>query len=150
MAKRISKREFVAWRAEGRCEYCRSPAAFAHQSFSLEHIRPRSRQGKRTVGNLALSCQGCNNHKYTRTKARDPVSEEIVVLFHPRRHRWAEHFVWTEDATQILGLTRIGRATVEALQLNRVALVNLRRVLVEAGEHPPQDFIACIALFIQR
>jgi hypothetical protein len=41
--------------------------------------------------------------------------------------------------SQILGLTAIGRATVEALQLNRAALVNLRRVLVKAGEHPPQD-----------
>jgi HNH endonuclease len=140
MAKRkISLREFVAQRAGGCCEYCRSPAAFAHQSFSLEHIRPRSRKGKRTVGNLAFSCQGCNNHKYNRTKAPDPVSGANVPLFHPRRHRWVDHFVWSDDATHILGLTRIGRATVEALQLNREALVNLRRVLVEAGEHPPQD-----------
>ncbi len=134
-----SEREYVFRRAQGRCEFCRSPAAFAHQSFSLEHIRPRSRQGKESPANLALSCQGCNNHKYNRTKARDPVSNEEVRLFHPRRDRWAFHLAWTDDATQILGLTAIGRATVEALQLNRVALVNLRRVLVEAGEHPPSE-----------
>ncbi len=140
MAKRkISLREFVSERAEGRCEYCRSPAAFAHQSFSLEHIRPRSRKGKRSPTNLALSCQGCNNHKYNRTKAADPVSGAGVSLFHPRRHSWGDHFAWSEDATQILGLTPLGRATVEALQLNREALVNLRRVLVQAGEHPPHD-----------
>ncbi len=140
MARRkISLREFVARRAGGRCEYCRSPAAFAHQSFSLEHIRPRSRKGKRSLANLALSCQGCNNHKYNRTKTRDPVSGANVPLFHPRRHRWADHFAWSDDATQIMGLTRIGRATVEALQLNREALVNLRRILVEAGEHPPEN-----------
>jgi hypothetical protein len=140
MAKRkLTLKELVAQRAQRRCEYCRSPAAFAHQSFSLEHIRPRSRKGKHSLGNLAFSCQGCNNHKYNRTKARDPVSGEITLLFHPRRHRWGDHFAWTDDATQILGLTRIGRATVEALQLNRDALVNLRRVLVDAGEHPPQD-----------
>ncbi len=138
MAKRkTSLREFVAQRAGWRCEYCRSPAAFAHQSFSLEHIRPRSRKGKRTARNLALSCQGCNNHKYNRTEALDPVSGVSVPLFQPRRHRWADHFAWSDDATSILGLTRIGRATAEALQLNREALVNLRRVLVEAGEHPP-------------
>lgn len=35
--------------------------------------------------------------------------------------------------------TLIGRATVDALCLNRQALVNLRRVLVAAGEHPPQE-----------
>src|SRR5262249_15575466 len=126
-------------RAQGRCEYCRSPADFAHQSFSLEHIRPRSRGGKRSLDNLALSCQGCNNHKYNRMKARDPVSGANVPLFHPRKQPWSDHFAWSDDAIQVLGLTRIGRATVEALQLNREALVNLRRVLVQAGEHPSDD-----------
>jgi hypothetical protein len=86
-----------------------------------------------------LSCQGCNNHKYNRTRAPDPVSDQSVPLFHPRRQRWADHFAWSNDSTQILGLTPTGRATVEALQLNRPALVNLRRVLVEACEHPPED-----------
>ena len=140
MAKsKRAMREFVFRRAQGRCEFCRSPAAFAHQSFSLEHIRPRSRKGKELLGNLALSCQGCNNYKYNQTKARDPVSNVEVRLFNPRRDRWATHFAWTDDATQILGLTAIGRATVEALKLNRQALINLRRVLVKAGEHPPHD-----------
>ena len=129
----------MARRARRRCEYCRSPAAFAHQSFSLEHIRPRSRKGKRSSGNLAWSCQGCNNHKYNRIKARDPVSGRHVLLFHPRRQRWSDHFAWSDNGTLILGLTRIGRATVEALQLNRIALVNLRRVLVAAREHPPGE-----------
>jgi hypothetical protein len=140
MAKRkFSLREIVARRARWRCEYCRSPAAFAHQAFSLEHIRPRSRRGRRSSANLALSCQGCNNHKYNRTKARDPITAELVVLFHPRRHNWREHFAWTEDGTQVLGLTPNGRATVDALRLNREALVNLRSVLVEVGLHPPID-----------
>jgi hypothetical protein len=140
MAKRkVRLRDLVFRRAEGRCEYCRSPAMFAHQSFSIEHIKPRSRKGQRSLQNLALSCQGCNNHKYDRTKSRDPISGKTVVLFHPRRHRWSEQFAWTHDGTQILGLTPIGRATVEALQLNREALVNLRRVLVQANEHPPID-----------
>lgn len=140
MAKRTTPfRDFVVQRAQGRCEYCRSPAAFAHQRFSLEHILPRSLKGKRTRRNTALSCQGCNNHKYNRTKAIDPVSMEIVPLYHPRRHRWQDHFAWSNDATLILGLTPIGRATVEALQLNREPLVNLRRVLVRAGEHPPEE-----------
>ena|SRR5947208_1662019 len=136
---RARLRRLVAERAGWRCEYCRSPAAFAHQSFSLEHIRPRSRQGLWSPGNLALSCQGCNNHKYNRTRARDPVSGRVVPLFHPRRHRWQDHFAWSADFTQVLGLTPTGRATVEALQLNREALVNLRRVLTVVGEHPPPD-----------
>lgn len=138
---RLSKtiREFVVRRARSRCEYCQSPAAFAHQSFSIEHIRPRSRQGKDSPTNLALSCQGCNNHKYARTRFRDPVSRKQVRLFHPRRDTWSDHFAWTDEGTLILGLTTVGRAMVEAMQLNREALVNLRRVLVDAGEHPPEE-----------
>src|SRR5207253_4913924 len=96
MAKRkASLRELIAKRAQERCEYCRSPAASAHQSFSLEHIRPRSRKGRDSLRNCALACQGCNNHKYDRMKARDPISLQMTVLFHPRRHRWRDHFVWT-------------------------------------------------------
>src|SRR5438105_14589683 len=107
-------RDLVVRRAHARCEYCRSPATFAHQSFSIEHIRPRSQQGKDSPGNLALSCQGCNNHKYDRLRFRDPVSKKDVRLFNTRRDRWADHFAWTDDGTLILGLTAIGRTTVEA------------------------------------
>ncbi len=109
------------------------------QPFSAEHIEPRSRGGKTTLANLAWACQGCNNHKYNKSSARDPVTGELVRLFHPPQHRWAAHFAWNEDATLILGLSPSGRATVEALVLNRSGLVNLRRILFAVQEHPPQD-----------
>ena len=89
------------------------------------------------MDNLAFACQGCNNRKYTNTEAMDPVSQAIVSLYHPRQHYWNDHFAWSDDYALILGLTPIGRATVEKLQLNRAGLVNLRRILFEAGEHPP-------------
>ena len=38
----------------------------------------------------------------------------------------------------IVGQTPIGRATVEALKLNRQELINLRQLLIGAGEHPPE------------
>jgi 5-methylcytosine-specific restriction endonuclease McrA len=57
-------RQQVIERARGCCEYCRSQAAYASQSFSVEHIVPRARGGTTSVDNLALACQGCNNHKY--------------------------------------------------------------------------------------
>jgi HNH endonuclease len=130
-------RRQVARDANGCCEYCKSQECFAMQTFSLDHIIPRSRRGETIEGNLAWVCQGCNNHKYNKASTRDPLSGEIVGLFHPRQQRWTEHFAWNEDATLILGLSRVGRATVEALQLNRVGLVNLRRILSAVGEHPP-------------
>jgi hypothetical protein len=133
------ERRAIEERARGCCEYCRSQLRFAMQPFSAEHIEPRSREGETGLDNLALSCQGCNNHKYTKTEGLDPVSGERVPLFHPRRQRWADHFRWSDDCTLVLGLTPTGRATVETLHLNRPGLVNLRRVLFLAGEHPPPE-----------
>ena len=126
-------------RAQGCCEYCRSQARFATQPFSVEHSKPRSQGGKTTLDNLALACQGCNNHKYTKTEGRDPVSGDIVPLYHPRQQRWYDHFTWNDDFTLIIGLTPTGRATVEALQLNREGIINLRRILYAMGEHPPAE-----------
>jgi hypothetical protein len=139
--KRVTtqQKRAVVKRAQGCCEYCRSQARFAIQPFSVEHIVPRSQGGKITLDNLALACQGCNNHKYNKTEGRDPVSSDVVALYHPRKQRWSDHFAWNEDFTLIIGLTATGRATIEALHLNREGVVNLRRILYTMGEHPPAD-----------
>jgi len=133
------QKQAVLERARGCCEYCKSQARFATQPFSIEHIIPRHSGGETTLDNLALACQGCNNHKYTKTEARDPVSDKVVPLYHPRQQRWHEHFAWNDDFTLVIGLTPTGRATSKALQLNREELVSLRRVLYAMGEHPPAE-----------
>ena len=138
MISRSAKRVVVE-RARGCCEYCRSQLRFATESFSMEHISPRSHEGSDDLDNLALSCLGCNSRKYTKTQGPDPICGEVVALFHPRQQRWGAHFAWSEDCTLIIGLTATGRATIETLQLNRESLVNLRRVLYAVGEHPPFD-----------
>lgn len=139
MAERVSPatRRLVERRAGHRCEYCQTPARFVPETLSVEHVIPRSRLGSDSPGNLALACQGCNNHKYVRVEAEDPVGGEIVPLFHPRRDRWPTHFAWSQDGIEMLGLTPTGRATVEALKLNRPGLMELRRLLVLAKLHPP-------------
>ncbi|EDX74487.1 HNH endonuclease domain protein [Coleofasciculus chthonoplastes PCC 7420] len=133
------QKEAIARRADGCCEYCRSQARFSPDPFSIEHITPRSKGGTDENDNLALACQGCNNRKYTHIEARDPVSGNLVSLYHPRRQRWADQFSWNEDFTIVIGLTPTGRPTVERLQLNREGVVNLRRVLRTIGQHPPID-----------
>lgn len=80
---------------------------------------------------------GCNDRKYTAVDAIDPVTGEIAKLFNPRLDRWADHFSWTSDFTQIVGHSTIGRATVAKLKLNRPELVKLRRILRAAGELSP-------------
>lgn len=129
-------RRLVRTRAQGRCEYCRTPEAYAPQAFSVEHILPLSKHGTSTADNLALSCQGCNNHKFTRTRAVDPVTELMVSLFHPRRQAWNDHFAWLPDARRLLGISPTGRATVSMLRLNRPGLMGLREALIALGVHP--------------
>jgi len=131
-------RQQVTERAGGGCEYCRSQAKYATQSFSVEHIVARIKGGTTTLDNLALACQGCNNHKYDKTEAYDPARGQLAPLYHPRHDSWDEHFAWSDDFTLLIGLTPTGRATVGALLLNRDGVVNLRRLLYLNGEHPPK------------
>lgn len=133
------QRRAVVERAQGCCEYCQSQARFSTQAFSVEHIVPRIKGGITSLDNLALACQGCNNHKYNRTEGYDPVSRKSAPLYHPRKQLWQEHFAWSHTCTLIVGLTPTGRATVETLRLNREGLVNLRKVLYGVGEHPPRN-----------
>ena len=139
--KRVTAKQkrTVAKRAHSCCEYCRSQAHFATQSFSVEHIIPRSHGGETKLDNLALSCEGCNSHKHAKIEGWDVATGEMVPLYHPRRQIWRHHFRWNDDFTLIVGLTPTGRATVKALQLNREGLVNLRQVLYEVGQHPPAE-----------
>lgn len=134
---RAAVRRQVADRARGCCEYCFTQRRFSSDPFSVEHILPRSRAGKTEPGNLALACQGCNNHKYRHVTGMDPVTGAEVALYHPRTDTWSEHFAWADADTVIVGLTARGRATVLRLRLNRPEIVALRRILAAAGLHPP-------------
>jgi hypothetical protein len=111
--------------------------AYATQAFDVDHIIPISRDGSSVADNLAYACSGCNRHKYDRLTACDPLDGSEVALFHPRQMSWQDHFGWNEDYTLLIGLTPIGRATIDALQLNRDGVVNLRRLLRIVGKHPP-------------
>ncbi len=134
----VEQRRAVRQRATDICEYCQSQEDFATESFSVEHITPAALGGETELENLALACQGCNSHKYTKTTASDPATDKVVSLFHPRRQQWADHFRWREDFLEIIGITATGRATVVALKLNRPRLINLRRAVYALGEHPPR------------
>lgn len=129
----------VASRARDCCEYCHSQARVATTAFSIEHILPKARGGTDDFDNLALACQGCNNHKYDKIEGRDPISGAWAPLYHPRRDLWRTHFTWSSDFTLMLGLTPTGRATIAALRLNRAGVVALRTILFAVGEHPLRD-----------
>ena len=132
-------KQAVSTRAKNYCEYCRSPERFATESFTVDHIKPRQAGGETTLDNLAWSCFGCNAHKHTKTDDIDPEVGEKVALFNPRQQVWTEHFAWSDDLTEVIGKTPCGRATINALHLNRMGVVNLRRLLVMVGLHPPLE-----------
>jgi 5-methylcytosine-specific restriction endonuclease McrA len=137
-SKRVTpaQRRAVLARAQGRCEYCHTPESFVPGSFAIEHVVPRSKGGNTRLDNLALSCPACNGHKYNKVEGLDPLQHTVVHLFNPRKQRWEEHFVWSDDFTLIIGLTPTGRVTVETLHMNQPKMVNLRRLLVRTGLHP--------------
>lgn len=132
-------RRRVARAARHRCGYCLTSEGVVGAPMEIEHILPESRGGLTEEDNLWLACPLCNSYKGRLVEFRDPVSGLGVPLFNPRALRWREHFEWIADGTQVLGLTAIGRATVDALRLNRPALVFSRRRWVAAGWHPPDD-----------
>jgi hypothetical protein len=134
----IKNRKFVFERANHCCEYCKSPADYSTEPFSVEHILPIAKNGSSELANLALSCLGCNYHKSTKTEILELISQKITTLFDPRTMMWHDHFVWDETAIIIIGKTAIGRATIQALKLNRQQVKNLRRALIAIDEHPPK------------
>lgn len=121
------------------CEYCVLPSNFSTDFFHYEHIIPLVLDGDTKLENLARSCGICNNNKRDKITHIDPLSKQIVRLYHPRQDIWADHFQWSGGDLHIVGLTPIGRATVDLLKLNRINATNLRKLLKMADLHPP-DF----------
>lgn len=120
------------------CAYCRTAEALTVTTFEFEHITPRSAGGESMLENLCLSCPSCNRYKAQRQTASDPLTEEMVSLFHPQLQAWTDHFAWSEDATETIGLTPIGRATILTLKMNRPQMIRVRQMWGKMGEHPPK------------
>lgn len=106
--------------------------------MSIDHVVPVSKGGLTEFENLCFACRNCNEFKGGATDAIDPLNGERTPLFHPRCHRWGEHFVWDDSGTRIIGITAVGRATVIALSMNNEVIVDSRRRWVSVGWHPPR------------
>jgi hypothetical protein len=66
-----------------------------------------------------------------------PGTRRKVRLFNRRRDKWTDHFCWVDDGEQIEGVTEIGRATLEALEMNHPFHIEARQNWIGAGWHPP-------------
>jgi len=105
----------------------------------IEHIVPIALGGASDEDNLWLACAWCNSFKGAQECGFDSQTGETVSLFNPRIQLWRDHFRWSADGVEIIGLTPIGRATVIALQMNNEFIVAARRQWAVAGWHPPED-----------
>jgi hypothetical protein len=91
---------------------------------------------KITCGSPAAAATNTRGHE---THALDPETSLTVSLFNPRTQSWHEHFRWSDDGEEIIGLTPTGRATVIALKLNHPIIVVARRLWTSVGWWPPSE-----------
>jgi HNH endonuclease len=125
-------RQFVRQRAGEHCEYCGIPeSALPWATFHVEHIRARQHGGTGAPDNLALACRRCNLHKGPNVAAIDRLTGALTPLFNPRVDRWREHFA--VEAHRVVGLTAVGRVTVELLKMNAPDRIQLRAELAATG-----------------
>jgi hypothetical protein len=125
-------RELVRTRAGNRCEYCLLHQRHSRLTHHIEHIIAEQHRGTDAPENLCWSCNRCNLRKGPNLSGIAPVSEEVVLLFHPRRDTWSEHFEF--DGARIVGRTPVGRATVHVLAMNDPRRLELRAELLARGE----------------
>jgi hypothetical protein len=126
----------VVQRAGGRCEYCGLSQEGQEARFHVDHVVPVVRGGATVEENLALACVSCSLRKAARQQALDPQTGILASLFNPRVEPREEHFRW--DGVHVQGLTPTGRATVEALKMNRLLVLAIRREEALRGRHPPR------------
>ncbi|MBX3084157.1 MAG: HNH endonuclease [Anaerolineae bacterium] len=132
-------RNLVIERAHSCCEYCLIPQASKSYSFEVDHIVAEKHRGITAEHNLALACLDCNRHKGSDFASFDPVTDQVALLYNPRKDNWSDHFAL--DGAYIKALTPQGRVTQFLLELNSEARIVDREVLIEAGEYPPAHFV---------
>lgn len=123
----------VISRANDRCEYCQLAQIGQEATFHIDHVIPQAAGGSTTADNLALACVSCSLRKWAKQVAIDPATGTEVLLFNPRVQSWSAHFRW--EGELVVPLTSTGRATVEALAMNRPLILAIRREEIARGRH---------------
>jgi hypothetical protein len=126
-------RQQVRERAGDQCEYCLSHQTYTMGWLQIDHILPVAQGGSDDEDNLCLACELCNQYKWAKTHTVDPETAQNVALFNPRQQRWSEHFTWSSDGAEIVGLTSCGRVTVIALNLNNQLAVTYSSTQLDRG-----------------
>lgn len=96
---------------------------------------PLSLGGTSDVVNLALACRSCNVLKSNHLAGQlaDGTSGR---LFNPRTDIWEDHFRFDASDIRICGISSIGMATIDRLQLNSDAQIAARELWVKLEIFP--------------
>ena len=124
----MSRRKEVRDRADDRCEYCRLPQRCSVLPHEMDHIRAKKHHGATTLENTCWACAYCNGAKGTNVAGFDPASGTLTPLFNPRIDEWLDHFRW--DGPTLVGISAVGRVTVDVLRINDLQRVEHRRLLL--------------------
>ena len=127
-------RQAVIQRADNHCECCLLSQFAQEATFHIDHVVPQSAGGPTTLDNLALACVTCSLRKGARQTVVDVETGTEVPIFNPRRETWNTHFRWA--GVRVVGLTATGRATIEALQMNRPHVLAIRGEERQRGRPP--------------
>src|SRR5262245_16277315 len=76
--------------ARGCCEYCLLSEVYTIKRHEIDHIYAEKHNGLTVELNLCLSCFDSNRYKGSDLCSLD--GDDVVPLFHPRKHIWSEHF----------------------------------------------------------
>jgi len=125
-------RDLVRQRAGERCEYCRLHQEHSDLKHHFEHIVAKQHGGSDEADNLALACHRCNPHKGPNLTGIDPQTGRVAFLFHPRRDRWFDHFAF--EGVRVNGISAVGRATVQVLNMNDPRRLEVRTEVLKRGE----------------
>ncbi len=121
-------RKLVIERAGNRCEYCRIEQNESRPyRFPVDRIISGQHGGNYGRENTAFACHECNEKKGPNLSGVDAQTAAVVQLFNPRTQVWSEHFEF--QGARIVGLTPIGRATVQTLGFNDEDRIRLRTEL---------------------
>jgi HNH endonuclease len=116
------KLQAVRERYAFRCGYCGVSEADVGGELTVDHFRPVVAGGDESDENLVYACARCNQYKGALLpEATDPTSGRR--LLHPLQDDVSVHLREDEATGRVEGMTATGRFHIEALRLNRLALV---------------------------
>lgn len=128
----------LVWRrADGCCEYCQFPSQYTELPFEIDHIIAKKHHGQTVADNLALSFFYCNSYKGPNIAGIDIQTGNTVVLFHPRKDNWNQHFQW--EGPRLAGVSSVGRATIDVLRINHLDAIRVRESMIVEEVFPPRS-----------